>query len=76
MSHSCASRNKVDTVNPSPPSRILKPRDGPLLLHKLKSRVDSVVVCWQRLWAGHLIIFCKWTRLAVISVGLESTHDN
>ena len=76
MSHSCASRNKVDTVNPSPPSRISDLATGPLLLRKLKSRVDSVVVCWQRLWAGHLIIFCKWTRLAVISVGLESTHDN
>ena len=74
MSHSCASRNKVDTVNPSPPR--ISDLAGPLLLGKLKSRVDLVVVCWQRLWASFLIIFCKWTRLAVISVGLESTHDN
>jgi hypothetical protein len=67
MSHSCASRNKVDTVNPSPPQNF-RPRDGPLLLHKLKSRVDLVVVCWQRLGAGPMIIFRKWTRLAVASL--------
>ena len=75
MSHSCASRNKVDTVNPSPP-RFSDHATGPLLFYKSKSRVDLVVVCWQRFWAGFLIIFCEWTRLAVISVGLESTHDN
>ena len=76
MSHSCASRNKVDTVNPSPPRISDIAIDGPLLLHKLKSRVDSVVVCWQKLRAGFLIASFKWTRPAVISVGLESTHDN